>query len=225
MNASEYVDALARIHFDGVFNPYSEVCQLYDLPQAPAIRRSNLKLYLSDVLARGVDEVWLGRDCGYRGARRTGIALTDEMNLHRLEQHLETTGFEKATIGPPMRERTATVVWDILGLAQRRVFLWNVFPFHPFDGESAMSNRPHSAKEFGACKDLVQLLLQELKPKVIVAIGGDARKALQGMGFQVEAIRHPSYGGHNDFLRGIRRLHNTDHACISGSAVLPHLEL
>ena len=53
----------------------------FDGPDAPAIRRSNLGLVLEAALAGGISSLWIARDLGHRGGRRTGLALTDEVHL------------------------------------------------------------------------------------------------------------------------------------------------
>jgi hypothetical protein len=151
--------------------------------------------------------VWLGRDCGYRGGRRTGIALTDEIQLKTLERHLGVRGMAKATIGEPMKEQTATQVWKIISVIDVKVFLWNVFPFHPFNAGNAMSNRCHTAREFNECRELLFCLLEWLQPKTIVALGADAHKAVVRLGFKASRVRHPSYGGHLEFAGAIRNLY------------------
>ena len=208
MNAELFVNQLSQIKLNDVFNPYRDLCSEYDHSESPAIRCLNLQRYLDAAVNCSVKSVWLGRDCGYRGGRRTGIALTDEINLETLDHHFEIHGLVKATVGQSIKERTATEVWKIIREIDAKVFLWNVFPFHPFEAGNPMSNRRHSVREFNECKDLLYFLLEWLKPKMIIALGVDARNALQGMGFKVSPVRHPSYGGHLEFAKGIRHLYN-----------------
>lgn len=207
MNPQSFVNRLSHITFTSVFNPYRDLCSDHDHSESPAIRRSNLQLYLDAVAESGVESVWLGRDCGYRGGRRTGIALTDEINLATLAHHFGIRGLAKATIGQTIKERTATEVWKIIREVDAKVFLWNIFPFHPFDTGNQMSNRRHSAREFNECRDLLCSLLEWLQPKMIVALGTDAHKAAARLGFRVMQVRHPSYGGHLEFAEAIRRIY------------------
>ena len=96
MNVSIFVTQLSQLSFPNVFNPYRDLCCEHDHSGSPTIRRLNLQLYLETAIACGADSVWLGRDCGYRGARRTGIALTDEIQLEILERHFGIGGMLKA---------------------------------------------------------------------------------------------------------------------------------
>lgn len=207
MNTESFIEHLSYMSFDRVFNPYRDVCDQHDHSQSPTIRRLNLQRYLDAAAQSGVEAVWLGRDCGYRGGRRTGIALTDEIHLGTLEGHFGVTGLAKATVGTPVRERTATEVWKIIREVDARVFLWNVFPFHPFEEDDPMSNRRHSMREFNACKELLSDLLDWLQPKRVVALGVDAHNAVLRLGFEVFPVRHPSYGGHIEFAGAIRKLY------------------
>lgn len=209
MNADSFVKELSKISIDGVFNPYKDVCEKYDHCESPLIRCLNLQRYLESATNPGVDSVWIGRDCGYRGGRRTGIALTDELNIEALDLRFGISGLAKATIGQPVKERTASEVWKSMRNIDARVFLWNIFPFHPFEVGNPMSNRRHSAREFNECKEFLFCLLEWLQPNLIVAIGADAHRALHRLDFQVSPVRHPSYGGHLEFASGIRQLYNS----------------
>ena len=208
MNAQQFVDHLSQVTLEGVFNPYKDLCALHDHPQSSAIRRLNLYHYLNAAAKNGLQSIWLGRDCGYRGGRRTGIALTDELNLDALNRRLGIDDLAKATRGQPVKERTATEVWKIIREVDPDVFLWNVFPFHPFDGGNPMSNRRHSAREFNECKDLLHALLEWLQPESIITLGVDAHKSVRKLGFDATLARHPSYGGHIEFAEAIRKFYS-----------------
>ena len=77
MNTKTFVDELKSYQGNNVFNPYADLCTIYDKFNAADIRRNNLRLTLDSFLQTGVDSIWIGRDLGHRGGRRTGLALTD----------------------------------------------------------------------------------------------------------------------------------------------------
>jgi hypothetical protein len=45
--------------------------------------------------AASVDAIWVGRDLGFRGGRRTGMALTDDVHFH---DHLARWGMRHIQI-------------------------------------------------------------------------------------------------------------------------------
>lgn len=206
--ATAFVDALSSIHLDHVFNPYIDHCPLYDCDDAAALRRQNLEQSLKTAIDLKVRTIWIARDLGYRGGRRTGLALTDEMHLDAYSTLFRGMSVERATKGPPVGERTANTIWRMLARVGQPVFLWNVFPLHPHMPEDPMSNRCHTAKERDACSSFFHTLIDLLNPDKIIAIGGDAHKAVDGMGISSIQVRHPSYGGQNVFIRQIEEAYD-----------------
>jgi hypothetical protein len=207
MNTSSFVETLAGLRFNDTFNPYSDGCEKFDRTDAPQIRRTNLSLVIDAALNASVDSLWIARDLGYRGGRRTGLPLTDEPHLLAHADLYGDLPLERATRGPVVVERTAKVIWQTLKLVNRPVFLWNVFPLHPHQSNNPLSNRCHSRAECEACSPLLTWLIAELLPKHIVAIGRDAELALADLGIAASQVRHPSYGGQADFIEGIRALY------------------
>ncbi|TBF40564.1 uracil-DNA glycosylase [Rhizobium leguminosarum bv. viciae] len=208
MNTTEFVETLADLSFKDAFNPYSDACGDFDQDDAPAIRRMNLKLVLDAAIDRKVDSIWIARDLGYRGGRRTGLALTDEAHLTDHSVLYGDLPLVRATKGPALAERTASVIWQTLNRIQRPVFLWNVFPLHPHEPGDPQSNRCHTRGERNACRPLLSWLLDVLDPRVVVAVGRDAQLALADLGINAQQVRHPSYGGQSDFISGIEGLYD-----------------
>jgi hypothetical protein len=202
--AADFVQEVASLTFANAFNPYRDRCPEFDLPNGPQIRRQNLTHVLSSALDLGITSVWIGRDLGYRGGRRTGLPLTDEIHIPAYAQLLGTAPLTRATAGVPVAERTAREIWRALSCLRRRIFLWNLFPLHPHQPKNALSNRCHTRGEREACRPLLHWLLGQLQPVRIIAIGRDAQTALEQMGILSSHVRHPSYGGHKEFARGIR---------------------
>src|ERR1051326_4767676 len=209
MMVDEFVGQLSSISLPNVFNPYRDVCSVSDHPGSPAIRRQNLRFFLNAVLKREARSVWLGRDLGYLGGRRTGIALTDEFHLATLEKTFGVVGLLKATTSEEAatKERTATEVWKLLTKINEPIVLWNAFPFHPFDEDQPLSNRRHTAQEFDLCRQILATLLEWLEPETVIALGADAEAAVLNIGRKCERVRHPSYGGQTDFDREISRIY------------------
>lgn len=203
--AKDFVALVADLRFDDAFNPYSDTCADFDRPEAAAIRRANLAAALDAALAKGVDSVWIARDLGYRGGRRTGLALTDEAHLDAHASLLGAKNFNRSTLGPATAERTATVIWRMLMEIGRPVFLWNVFPLHPHEPGDPLTNRSHTRAERHACRHVLITLLDLLAPQSVLAIGRDAEIAMSELGIPSKQVRHPSYGGQPEFIAGVSK--------------------
>ena len=95
---------MAKYSSSSMFNPYSHLCSVHDKKSSPAIRKTNLKKYLAAALEENDVGLWVGRDLGYRGGRRTGISLTDEVHRDLIGQ---TWGidFKQATATEPQKEK------------------------------------------------------------------------------------------------------------------------
>jgi uracil-DNA glycosylase len=208
MTVNEFVAELSSISLPNVFNPYRDTCGFSDHPASPLLRQQNLALYLDTVLKQTTRSMWIGRDLGYRGGRRTGIALTDEFHLNVLKTTFGLPGILKTTIDEvPKKERTATEVWKLLCKINKPIFLWNVFPFHPFEAGQPLSNRRHTAQEFKFCRHILIAMFEWLQPETIVVLGADAEAAVLSTGRRCERVRHPSYGGQNDFARAVASIY------------------
>ncbi len=208
MRAKDFVELIAGVRLPSVFNPYADICPYFDLSDAPRRRRLNLQSQIEGALSAGVDTIWVARDLGYRGGRRTGVALTDEAHLPAMSRYLGSGAkIERATKGPIVSERTAGVVWGVMQTLDVPVFTWNVFPLHPHERGSPLTNRCHTRIEREAGKPLLTALIDLLRPSKIVAIGNDAAGGLHDLGFNCLRVRHPSYGGVADFQRGMRSIY------------------
>lgn len=207
MTPRAFTYALAELDLPSVFNPYRDVCPQHDRSDAAAVRRRNLRRCLEAALDEQVDTIWIARDLGYRGGRRTGVALTDEVHLRSASAMMGGIDLERATCGPVVAERTAAVVWKVLSRVQQPAFLWNVFPLHPHDAQDPMSNRCHTRSERDATWPLFLALIDMIRPKRVLAIGRDAGLALSSVGLPVHVVRHPSYGGQAEFITGVCALY------------------
>jgi uracil-DNA glycosylase len=210
MSPKLFINALKALNFNHAFNPYLDRCAVHDLIDAPKQREKLLLEILGKATSVKIDAIWIGRDLGYRGGRRTGLALTDDINF---ESHLARWEIiaNRPTKGIALPERTADSIWGILNKIAAPIFLWNVFPLHPYEPGNPFSNRQHNAKERRAGVELLEQLLILLKPERIIAIGNDAAKVVSQM--QTESpikVRHPSYGGQAQFLAQMRALYSLE---------------
>lgn len=202
-----FVAALAEFRLPAVFNPYSDCCPVHDRADAARVRRRNFTRCLETALEERVDTIWMARDLGYRGGRRTGIPLTDEIHLDLAASLMGGIVLDRATRGPVIAERTAAIVWSVLSRIKEPAMLWNVFPFHPHEAGDSFSNRCHTRAEREATWPLLKALIAMIRPRRIVAIGRDAGMALNDLDITVEVVRHPSYGGQAEFIAGMNRIY------------------
>lgn len=207
MTPNAFVNALSELKLDNVFNPYADKCPVHDRRDAVAARRRNLRGYLKAATDIGVDTIWMGRDLGYRGGRRTGLALTDEFHLPEMMERYPGSTFKQATVGPAVVERTASEIWSVLRALTLPPLLWNVFPFHPHEPGNPFTNRKFTAHELRKVDQLNETLIKWLGVRRVVAIGGDAYNYASRFDVEVVPIRHPSYGGIKDFRNGMSALY------------------
>lgn len=204
MTPERFVASLAALQFEHTFNPYSARCPVCDQPDAPHRRSVMLLRMLHAASTSEIDAIWIGRDLGYRGGRRTGLALTDDVHI---EAHASRWGIEanRSTKGEAIAERTAAIIWRVLEHIEKPVFLWNVFPLHPHEPNDPFTNRTHNSRERSAGEEVLTQLISFLKPKRLVAVGNDAASAAQRVANteMVVRVRHPSYGGQRQFLEQV----------------------
>jgi len=209
MTPAQFVTSLKELKFENAFNPYSDRCDVHDVADAPERRSAALLRMLEAAADTEIDAVWIGRDLGHRGGRRTGLALTDDVHvsIHATRWNISV---ERATAGTVVAERTAAVIWSMLASVTARVFLWNVFPLHPHEPGSPFTNRAHRPAERVAGEEILAELITMLRPRRLVAIGNDATISalkIAGIGSVVQ-VRHPSYGGQRDFIEQVRCVYN-----------------
>lgn len=205
MSVPDFLKIMQDYSADNVFNPYRNVCDQYDTIDSPKLRFRVLNEILQKAEKNKVDAIWLGRDLGHRGGRRTGLAFTDDLNV---ENHLKrwnviNNPFTYPEI--PVKEQTASTIWSKLQNIDEKIFLWNIFPFHPYEMNEPLTNRCHNKQENIIGKQILLQLIEMLQPKKILAIGNDAFNSVQQLNIEVnlKKARHPSYGGKNDFLEAI----------------------
>lgn len=208
MKPYDFVSALCSLEFEDAFNPYADRCPVHDAPGAPKIRARVLKTILEAAIEMEIDAIWIGRDLGYRGGRRTGLALTDDVHI---EAHAARWGIaaERPTKGQLVAERTAAVIWGVLSRIEAPVFLWNVFPLHPHESNDPFTNRSHNSQERRAGEELLLQLIRLLRPNRLIAVGNDAAHAASRLSdtHDIVHVRHPSYGGQTQFVRQMHGLY------------------
>lgn len=209
MKPQDFVTSVAALRFEHTFNPYSCRCAVYDRADAPNRRSLMLTRLIEAALTTNIDAIWIGRDLGYRGGRRTGLAFTDDIHIGA---HAARWGLpaHRPTKGEAVSERTAANIWRVLANIHAPVFLWNVFPLHPHEPNDPFSNRRHNSRERRAGEEILFQLVVLLEPKRLIAVGNDAaitaRRLVKDK--EVVQVRHPSYGGQREFVRQVSELYD-----------------
>ncbi len=181
---------LAEAKIGRTFNQYRDAGS-DDLPDAPALRRANLRFYLER--RRDAEIVAVGEAVGYQGMRWSGIAFTSERDLLRW--------------GDPFRPTCRTRVWSepsgtiVHGVLEERgaesqVILWNTVPTHPHQPGKPLTNRRPTAAEIAAGRTLTERFLNLVRPRVLIAVG---RIALAALGKDALYVRHPANAGATAF--------------------------
>ena len=221
MKLLQFLDVLRKLSFENTFNPYSNRCAVHDLDDAPERRLELLHSLLEVAIVRKIDSIWIGRDLGYRGGRRTGLALTDDVHICEYAARWGLS-VQRPTKGDIAAERTAAVIWSVLSQVKVSVFLWNVFPLHPHEPNNPFSNRSHNSIERRTGEKLLSQLILLLKPHRLIAIGNDAARTVRRLSDNQEVIqvRHPSYGGKSQFLAQMSEAYNLELGIIQASPKL-----
>src|SRR5438876_8194881 len=175
-SVEELLRLLKKSPADGVFNPWWEFDRQTDIGRnAPAIRRKQLRAYLSKRLATA-DVAIIGEAVGYRGGHFSGIPMTSERILLGKKKE---SGIDLEHVFPSIKPRrtskpekcpdgfsepTATIVWGALlrlGLKLEQFVLWNAFPWHSFEPHRGMlSNRTPNKSEGSAGLPVLKAFLE-----------------------------------------------------------------
>ncbi|TMP96676.1 MAG: uracil-DNA glycosylase [Verrucomicrobia bacterium] len=221
-SVENFLRLLKKSPSSAVFNPWWQVDGENDVgPQAPAIRRKQLRAYLCERLKKARLAV-VGEALGYRGGHFSGIPMTSERILfgRKTDAGIEAKDFfsgikprrtskrQKSRDG--FSEPTATIVWSTLlrlGLSPEQFVLWNAFPWHSFDPRAGMlSNRTPTKAEQSAGTLVLKAFLDLFRCEEIVALGRVAASQLEDLDVGASGIcriRHPASGGAKLFRQQI----------------------
>ncbi|HVS44674.1 MAG TPA: uracil-DNA glycosylase [Candidatus Dormibacteraeota bacterium] len=177
---------LAAMRLGATFNQYTQWGGDDCGPEAPLIRRENLRRQLRE--RRDAPVVAVAEAAGWRGARYSGLVLLCERQL------AEDGPYRRSSRHPRgWSEPSATIVQSALAAGgwSESVLLWNLVPTHPA-GADPHSNRRPTRAELEAGAGVLRRLLDAVRPRHVVAIGRLAQAAL---GEGVPVVRHPANGG------------------------------
>jgi uracil-DNA glycosylase len=202
-----WIDALAVAEAPrDTVNPY------YDSEVGAAIRRENLRLYLTTMWDHAPRLMLVGEAPSYRGARITGVPFTSRLILLHGVPNVPLFGADRGYRLPPdserliHREATATMLWQTIGAIRPLPLLWNSTPFHPHRPGSPYSNRKPRAAELAIGRGFLRDLLAIFGIEQVIAVGGTAEAALRAIDVPCVRVRHPAQGGKRDFVAGLRAI-------------------
>ncbi len=175
------------------------------------LRQANLAYYFEEMSKRSPTVLLVGEAPGYRGCGQTGVPFTSERILIQGAAGLFGTASSCKINGNPSRpisEASATIVWDVLAqYPQNLPLIWNAYPFHPHRPDNLNSNRPPTVAELEMGAIFLQNLLNLFSSvNQVVAVGNRADDSLNRQGIPHLKIRHPSHGGKQQFMAGLKEI-------------------
>jgi hypothetical protein len=185
------------------FNPYRGRHDDLDLPEAPEIRRANLRAYLSAYDTTPPLFLLLEAP-GPWGCRFSGVPITSEAQL--TDPDFPIDGWQTSTEDEPHTEYSASIFWRVLQPLFPHFFIWNSLPLHPHDPGEPLSIRTPRRTEVREWQPLLSDLLDALDPTRIVGVGRKAERALDEAGADPTYVRHPSQGGATKFEVGMNEI-------------------
>ena len=196
------LDALLRelptLRIGATFNQFRDTGP-DDVPDAPAIRLTNLRHYLEE--RREADVIAVGEAAGYQGMRWSGIAFTSEFDLLRWGDPYRRSSRRTR----PWKEPSGTIVHGVLEQlgVEHRVILWNTVPTHPHPPGRPLSNRRPTRAEIMQGVACARRLIEILQPRLLVGVGRIATEALDD---HAVYVRHPAQSGATAFRTGMREI-------------------
>ncbi|MDW3648257.1 MAG: uracil-DNA glycosylase [Bacteroidia bacterium] len=185
--------------------------------KASILRRHNLRIYLERMETLQPRSLLLGEAPGYKGCKLSGVPFSCESLLFQKVEHAVFGGgygYKCLTKGDLEKERSAFMVWEELNKYPEVPLIWNIFPFHPHLKENPQSNRGPRVGELRIGQAFIRRLLKMYPIERIAAVGKKAYFGLEDMkdlSIEYQYIRHPSYGGKADFVKGIKAFMEISH--------------
>lgn len=215
----EFLRRLKKSPSGAVFNPWWQIDEENDIPQAPRIRREQLRAYLCDRLGKA-RLVIIGEALGYRGGHFSGIPMTSERLLLGRKTGIASErillGITPQRTSKPQKcpdgfsEPTATIVWSTLlrlELSAAEFVLWNAFPWHSFDPRRGrLSNRTPTNSEQSAGIPVLKAFLDLFPCHEVVALGRIAAAQLKDLAVSARYVRHPASGGAKLFRHQVAKI-------------------
>ncbi len=184
------------------FNPYNGLNPEVDSPDAPEIRRRNLKRYFEACKDR--PKLFLLAEApGPWGCRFTGVPITSEAQL--LDDDFPLDGEKSSLQEDPHTEYSAGIFWRLLADSFPEFVVWNTFPMHPHRVGEPFSIRTPRRSELIRYGFVASALIDIYRPTRVLAVGRKAEMTLSELGIEATYVRHPSHGGATAFRSGVQQ--------------------
>ncbi|MFA6468290.1 MAG: uracil-DNA glycosylase [Bacteroidota bacterium] len=188
---------------------YKSSDTVYNQYQNPVLI-NNLRLYLAHCKKKRIKTLLIGEAPGYAGCAITGIPFTSNRILSRTDISFFDDIRKDLLPTDNSTERSATIVWNALNDLEFVPVFWNSFPFHPHKKNSLKSNRAPLPEEVMEGKEYLKLVMEYLDPNVVAGLGWEGYNTLKDLfpEREIKYIRHPSYGGKPEFIKGLKTIKN-----------------
>ena len=201
------IDKLKNFESRGaVFNPWADTnendCETVN---APLVRRQNLKKYLLE--HKSAKYILLAESPSY-GCHYTGIAMTSEDVIQNKYPQF-FNGYKTTSKSGNVKETTASIVWEVINKNEKDFVLWNTFVLQTYkeNAKGDFSPRKPKQKEIATGLEILKDFLELFNERKIISVGRTAQNTLLKYNLGAsEYVRHPSFGGKNDFCSGMKNI-------------------
>jgi uracil-DNA glycosylase len=211
------MEALKRLpSSDGLMNPYASAKGTYAADSqdeigetADDIRLHNFRSIVSSLLDAGSNVILCGEAPGYQGARAVGYAFSSEREVQAAHFPFQDCRLLPGAASGERKlyhEPSALYIWRAMARAKAPAILHNAVPLHPHQPGKAYTNRTPTREEVALGHESLSLLIELVQPRLVVAVGKTAERALRDLGVESRTVRHPSYGGASTMLRQLEEL-------------------
>lgn len=198
----QFMDKLSEIKSDErIFNQYRE----------SEIAKTNLTNYFNLMELNQPKILLIGEAPGYKGCRISGIPFTSGQIIANSPIFMKYRQSFHFTSIEDEKENSANAFYELFEQHPElfnSLIMWNSYPFHPHKENLHETNRAPTTKELKIGAEFIKLIIDIFNINEIVPVGKKAEKVCKYLKDVVihPAIRHPSFGGKPEFLRGMQEL-------------------
>ena len=107
-------------------------------------------------------------------------------------------GYKTSSLYGNIKEKTASIVWDVIKDREKDFVLWNTFVLQTY--KNNFSPRKPTAKEVESGLEILKDFLEIFQDKEIISVGKTAQNTILKYNVGKDKyVRHPSCGGENIF--------------------------